>query len=50
MGMTRVFYMVKKNQLTSEKICERMSEVSDPLYYTVFCQKTIDWCPAFDEY
>ena len=50
MGMTRVFYMVKKNQLTSEKIRKMMSEASDNPYYTVFYQDTIDWLPVFDEF
>lgn len=50
MGMTRVFYIVKKNQLTPEKIREKMSEASDYPYYTVFYQKTMDWLPVFDEY
>ena len=50
MGMTRVFYIVKKNQLTSEKIREKMLEASDYPCYTVFYQETIDWLPVFDEY
>lgn len=52
MGMTKVFYIVKKNQLTSEKIREKLSAASalDDLYYTVFYQETKDWFPVFDEY
>lgn len=52
MGMTRVFYMVKKNQLTSEKIHEKLSgaSVSGKLSYTVFYQETIEWLPVLDEW
>ena len=52
MGMTKVFYIVKKNQLTSEKIREKLSDASalDDLYYTVFYQETKDWFSVFDEY
>ncbi len=52
MGMTRVFYMVKKNQLTSEIIHEKLSgaSVSGKLSYTVFYQATIDWLPVFDKW
>ena len=52
MGMTKVFYIVKKNQLTSEKIHEKLlgaSVLGDPSY-TVFYQETIDWLPVFDPY
>lgn len=52
MGMTKVFYMVKKNQLTSEKIHEKMlgaSALGVPSY-TVFYKETIDWLPVFDPY
>lgn len=52
MGMTKVFYMVKKNQLTSEKIREKLLGVSvlGVPSYTVFYQETIDWLPVFDPY
>lgn len=52
MGMTKVFYLVKKNQLTSEKIREKLSHTStvDDLYYTVFYQEAKDWFLVFDEY
>lgn len=52
MGMTKVFYIVKKNQFTSEKIREKLSKASalDDLYYTVFYQETKDWFQVFDEY
>ena len=52
MGMTKVFYMVKKNQLTSEKIREKLhgaSALGVPSY-TVFYQETIDWLPVFAPY
>ena len=50
MGMTKVFYIVKKNQLTSEKIHEKLLGASASAYqsYTVFYQETIDWLPVFD--
>lgn len=52
MGMTRVFYMVKKNQLTSEKICEKLSEASasNAPAYTVFFQQSKDWFSVFNEW
>ena len=52
MGMTKVFYIVKKNQLTSEEIHEKLlgaSALSDQSF-TVFYQETIDWLPVFDPY
>lgn len=52
MGMTRVFYMVKKNQLTPEKIRGRLSEASasDTMAYTIFFQETKDWFSVFSEW
>lgn len=52
MGMTKVFYIVKRNQLTAEQIRERMSDVSalEGFYYTAFYQETKDWFSVFDEY
>ena len=52
MGMTKVFYMVKKNQLTSEKIREKLLGASalGNLSYTVFYQETKDWLAVFEEW
>lgn len=54
MGMTRVFYMVKKGQLTSAIIRERLSKASlsasSAPAYTVFFSETKDWFSVFDEW
>lgn len=50
MGMTRVFYFVKKNELTAEQIREKLLNASALAYpsYTVFYKDTVDWLPVFD--
>ena len=50
MGMTRVFYFVKKNELTAKQIREKLRSASALAYpsYSVFYKDTLDWLPVFD--
>lgn len=52
MGMTRVFYFVKKNQLTPEIIHEKLKGafVLGNQSLAVFYQTNKDWLPVFDAY
>lgn len=52
MGMTRVFYFVKKNQLTQENIREKLkgTTVLGAQSFSVFYQTNKDWLPVFDAY